>query len=108
MNNGSAPTPTSVRRSPDCDVSTAWTALCAAASPADLAQGNVPNAADLRVARAALREELSRHAATVRPRFSADGVVVMLAVESAWQIHPLLPQRYGRPGNVCRNQSFEV
>ncbi|KAG2500992.1 hypothetical protein HYH03_000814 [Edaphochlamys debaryana] len=81
------------RRSPDCDVSSAWAALCAASAPLDLARGAVPGAAGLRAAREALKEEMARLAPTP-PRFSADGAAALLAVESGWQVHPLIPQRW--------------
>ncbi|KAG2500989.1 hypothetical protein HYH03_000811 [Edaphochlamys debaryana] len=81
------------RRSPDCDVSPAWAALCAASAPLDLARGAVPGAAGLRAAREALKAEMARLAPTPPP-FSADGAAALLAVESGWQVHPLIPQRW--------------
>ncbi|KAG2428605.1 hypothetical protein HYH02_014307 [Chlamydomonas schloesseri] len=81
------------RRSPQCDVAGAWAALCAAQQPADISKGAVPGAAALRAARADLKDEMDRLAATP-PRFSSDGSVALLAMDSGWQVHPLLPQRW--------------
>ncbi|KAG2435099.1 hypothetical protein HXX76_007185 [Chlamydomonas incerta] len=81
------------RRSPACDVAGAWATLCAAQQPADISKGDVPGAAALRAARAGLKDEMDRLAATP-PRFSSDGALALLAVDSDWKVHPLLPQRW--------------
>ncbi|KXZ44324.1 hypothetical protein GPECTOR_69g417 [Gonium pectorale] len=81
------------RRSPGCDVAAAWSALSASSAPADISKGDAPGAAALRAHRAALRDEVAR-CASAPPRFSSDGAVALLALDSAWQVHPLLPQRW--------------
>ncbi len=95
------------RRSPDCDVSSAWEALCAATCPADIAKPaaagggggggrravQVPGVGGLVAAREGLKAEMEAVGRTA-PRFNADRSLALLPISSGWQVHPLLPNRY--------------
>lgn len=78
------------RRSPAFDVLSAWTALEAADSVKD-----VLDSPRLWEARRAVNDEVERctHAA---PKFSRDGRVAVLRIESAAQVHPLIATRWVR------------
>ena len=76
------------RRTAKFDVISAWTALLASSSPKDLLTNR-----RLREARDEINDEIERrtHAA---PKFSKDGKIAVLRIESAAQVHPVIATRW--------------
>ncbi|CAF9933387.1 MAG: hypothetical protein HETSPECPRED_008633 [Heterodermia speciosa] len=70
------------RRTSEFDVLTAWEALLEATSPKEILMNE-----RLRSARAEINQEVERHTHTP-PKFSKDGKIAVLRINSAAQIHP--------------------
>lgn len=76
------------RRTARYDVQSAWDALLASDSPADVLTNN-----RLREAREEINAEVERCTHTA-PKFSIDGKVAVLRIESEAQVHPLIATRW--------------
>ncbi|KAI1097679.1 DHH phosphoesterase [Jackrogersella minutella] len=87
------------RRTATYDVSSAWAALTAAASPSELLSNS-----RLIAAKAEVTAEIERFARTA-PKFSRDGRIAVFRINSAAQIHPVIATRWG---GWLRSQKLEV
>ena len=76
------------RRTAQFDVITAWEALLASKEPKDLL-----NNGRLQAARAEINEEVELHT-HAPPKFSQDGRIAVLKIESAAQVHPVIATRW--------------
>ena len=76
------------RRTAERDVSTAWNALLASKGPKDLLSN--PR---LLAARAEINEEVERHT-HAPPKFSIDGKIAVLKINSQAQVHPVIATRW--------------
>ncbi|KAL9105435.1 MAG: hypothetical protein Q9227_009396 [Pyrenula ochraceoflavens] len=76
------------RRTAERDVSTAWGALLASKGPKDLL--NNPR---LLAARREINEEVERHT-HAPPKFSIDGKIAVLKINSQAQVHPVIATRW--------------
>ncbi|KAL8794333.1 MAG: hypothetical protein Q9195_003160 [Heterodermia aff. obscurata] len=76
------------RRTSKFDVFTAWEALLEATSPKEILTNE-----RLRSARAEINEEVERHTHTP-PKFSKDGKIAVLRINSAAQVHPVIATRW--------------
>lgn len=76
------------RRTARYDVITAWTALLASTQPSDLVSNG-----RLQSARAEINEEVEANTHTP-PRFSADGRIAVLKINSRAQVHPVIATRW--------------
>ncbi|GAA99056.1 uncharacterized protein L969DRAFT_94239 [Mixia osmundae IAM 14324] len=76
------------RRTAEYDVVSAWSVLLQAKSPDDINSSNT-----LKLARLQVNEEVERctHAA---PKFSKDGRVALLRIDSPYQVHPVIATRW--------------
>ncbi|KAL7754228.1 hypothetical protein RI367_000209 [Sorochytrium milnesiophthora] len=81
------------RRTPEFNVQAAWDVLGAASGPADIAQLRVSGADHLEQCRVRINDEVSR-AGGVAPKFSADGRVAHVPLDSPFQIHPVIASRW--------------
>ena len=82
------------RRTPQFDVSTAWSALLASSSPLTILDpATNSHAARLYEARDAVGLEVERCTHTP-PKFSKDGRVALLRISSAFQVHPSIATRW--------------
>lgn len=82
------------RRTPRFEVSLAYDSLTSATTPAELLDFRInKNAAKLEIARQAVREESNRcsHAG---PKFTKDGRVAVLIIDSQYQVHPLVAAKW--------------
>lgn len=79
------------RRTPAYNVPDAWAALLPATSPAALLAS--PAAERLRDARAAVNAEVARCQAAP-PKFSRDGTLAVVRIQSAAQVHPVIATRW--------------
>jgi nanoRNase/pAp phosphatase (c-di-AMP/oligoRNAs hydrolase) len=76
------------RRTAKYDVVTAWTALLASTDPKDLLDNG-----RLQSARAEINAEVELNTHTP-PKFSADGRIAVLRIDSAAQVHPVIATRW--------------
>jgi hypothetical protein len=76
------------RRTAKFDVITAWDALIASTGPKDLLSNT-----RLQAARAEINEEVEMHTHTP-PKFSKDGRIAVLRINSKAQIHPVIATRW--------------
>ncbi|KAI0889190.1 DHH phosphoesterase [Annulohypoxylon maeteangense] len=76
------------RRTATYDVPAAWAALTATDSPKDLRQNST-----LLAARAEVNAEVER-CARAAPKFSGDGKIAVIRVNSAAQVHPVIATRW--------------
>jgi nanoRNase/pAp phosphatase (c-di-AMP/oligoRNAs hydrolase) len=76
------------RRTAKFDVITAWEALLASAGPKDLLSNT-----RLQAARAEINQEVELHTHTP-PKFSQDGRIAVLRIDSKAQIHPVIATRW--------------
>lgn len=76
------------RRTAAFNIHAAWAALTAADSPADVVKDS-----SLTAARAEINRELGRFA-WATPRFSGDGKIAILRINSATQIHPVIATKW--------------
>ena len=87
------------RRTATFDVVTAWNALLAASSPAGILKND-----RLLAARAEINAEVERctHAP---PKFSADGTIAVLRINSAAQVHPVIATRWA---GFLKSKALEI
>ncbi|KKY29187.1 putative dhh family protein [Phaeomoniella chlamydospora] len=76
------------RRTARYDVQTAWEALLESTKPKDLLLNK-----RLLMARAEINDEVERHTHTP-PKFSKDGKIAVLRINSAAQVHPVIATRW--------------
>ncbi|KAF9489907.1 DHH phosphoesterase [Pleurotus eryngii] len=76
------------RRTPEFDVQSAWDALLSADGPT-----TITNNRELRRLRFRINEEVER-CSRAAPRFSKDGCVALLRVDSQYQVHPVVAIRW--------------
>lgn len=76
------------RRTARYDVISAWTALLASTQPSDLF-----TSARLQSARAEILEEVERHTHTP-PKFTPDGRIAVLKINTQAQVHPVIATRW--------------
>ncbi|CAD6575066.1 MAG: hypothetical protein TREMPRED_001293 [Tremellales sp. Tagirdzhanova-0007] len=82
------------RRTAEYDVPKAWDTMLMAKSPAEIASN-----AYLKLCKLDVRDETEKWARTA-PRFSLDGRVAVVTIESGFQIHPVIATRWA--GNLGR------
>lgn len=87
------------RRTAKRDVSVAWDALLASASPKDLVKS--PR---LLAARAEINEEVERHTHSA-PKFTPDGRIAVLKINSEAQVHPVIATRWA---GYLSSKSLEI
>lgn len=79
------------RRTARYDVKSAWEALLDAKDPKEILRNE-----RLLSARAEINEEVEKHTHTP-PKFSKDGKIAVLRIQSAAQIHPVIATRWVSP-----------
>jgi hypothetical protein len=95
------------RRTAKYDVITAWNALLAAKTPKDLLSNG-----RLQAARAEINQEVEMNTHTP-PKFSQDGRIAVLRINSAAQVHPVIATRWAGHLNsktleivICANSGY--
>lgn len=81
------------RRTATYDVASAWNAVNAASSPADILSPSSPHHRRLVEARNEINQEVERCSHSP-PKFSADGQVALLRITSQAQVHPVVATRW--------------
>ncbi|KAL0052534.1 hypothetical protein WJX82_003515 [Trebouxia sp. C0006] len=81
------------RRTAACDMAGVWQAVLQATSPKDIVDGKVPGVEAMQAARDEVTGEVNKHA-RAPPKFSADGTVALITINSGAQIHPLIATRW--------------
>lgn len=81
------------RRTASCDMAGVWQAVLQATSPRDIVDRKVPGVDAMQAARDEVTAEVNKHA-RAPPRFSANGEVALITINSGAQIHPLIATRW--------------
>ena len=81
------------RRTAECPVGIAWSAVESAKEPKDIALSR-----GLHAARALIAQKVEQHSHTP-PKFSKDGRFALLTINSPDQIHPVIAIRWSPTGN---------
>lgn len=81
------------RRTAQCDMAGVWQAVLQATSPRDIVDRKVPGVDAMQAARDEVTEEVNKNA-RMPPKFSADGTVALITINSGAQIHPLIATRW--------------
>ncbi|KAJ3057469.1 hypothetical protein HK097_006397 [Rhizophlyctis rosea] len=92
------------RRTATSDATIAWRALLASTKPADISQGKVKEAADLARCKSEVAAEIQR-CARAPPRFSKDGRVALIRIDSPAQVHPVIASRWA---NSLKGKTLEI
>jgi hypothetical protein len=85
------------RRTAECPVGIAWSAIESAKTPRDVASSR-----GLHAARALIAQKVEQHTHTP-PKFSKDGRFALLTISCPDQIHPVIATRWYSDSNGCFN-----
>ncbi|KAJ3046041.1 hypothetical protein HDV00_003790 [Rhizophlyctis rosea] len=92
------------RRAALSDPTPAWRALLASSTAADISQRKVSDAAKLQNCRSDVSAEIQR-CSRAPPKFSSDGRVALIRIDSPCQVHPVIASRWA---NTLKGKSLEI